>query len=36
MPTAASNGIELYYETFGDPDDPPLLLVNGLDDQLLS
>ena len=36
MPTAASNGIELYYETFGDPDDPPLLLVNGLGGQLLS
>lgn len=36
MPTAASNGIELYYETFGDPDDPPLLLVNGLGGQLIS
>jgi len=30
MPTATSNGIELWYETFGDDDGPPLLLVMGL------
>ena len=30
MPTAPSNGIELWYETFGDDDGPPLLLVMGL------
>ncbi len=35
MPTAASNGIELCYETFGDPDDPTVLLVMGLGAQLL-
>ena len=36
MPLAAANGIEICYETFGDPDDPPLLLVMGLGAQLLS
>jgi len=36
MPRAASNGIELEYETFGDADDPPLLLVHGLGAQLIS
>ena len=30
MPTAPANGIEIWYETFGDPDDVPLLLVMGL------
>ncbi|MCP4225524.1 MAG: alpha/beta hydrolase [Actinomycetia bacterium] len=35
MPTASSNGIELYYETNGSPDDPALLLVNGYSSQLL-
>ncbi len=35
MPTAPSNGIELYYETHGDPDDPALLLVNGYSSQIL-
>jgi pimeloyl-ACP methyl ester carboxylesterase len=29
MPTAPANGIEIWYETFGDPDDAPLLLVMG-------
>ncbi len=29
MPIAPSNGIELYYETHGDPSDPALVLVNG-------
>lgn len=32
---AASNGIEIEYETFGDPSDPPLLLVMGLGCQLV-
>ena len=36
MPTAPANGIELYYETFGDRDDEPLLLVNGLGSQCIS
>ena len=31
---AAANGIELCYETFGDPSDEPLLLVMGLGAQL--
>ncbi len=35
MPIAPSNGIELYYETHGDPADPALLLVNGYSSQLL-
>src|SRR3954447_2345159 len=33
---APSNGIEIEYETFGDPADPPLLLVMGLGAQLVS
>lgn len=32
---AAANGIELYYETHGDPADPALLLVNGFSSQIL-
>ena len=28
-PRSPANGIELCYETFGDPDDPPLLLDHG-------
>ena len=36
MPIAPANGIELYYEAFGDPDDEPLLLVNGLGSQCIS
>jgi hypothetical protein len=29
--TFASNGpVQIFYETFGDPDDPTLVLVNGL------
>jgi len=36
MPRANSNGIELEYETFGDPKDPALLLIAGLGSQLLS
>lgn len=36
MPIAAVNDIEIWHETFGDPDDPPLLLVNGLGSQATS
>jgi pimeloyl-ACP methyl ester carboxylesterase len=35
MPTASSNGIDLYYETHGDPSDPALLLVNGYSSQII-
>lgn len=34
MPIAASNGIQLYYETHGDPADPALVLVNGYTSQI--
>ncbi len=33
MPTAPANGLELWYEALGDPDDAPLLLVSGLGSQ---
>src|SRR5690606_22197505 len=36
MPHAATNGIELFYDTVGDPADPTVLLVNGLGSQLIS
>jgi pimeloyl-ACP methyl ester carboxylesterase len=35
MPRAQANGIELEYETFGDPADPALLLIMGLGSQLI-
>jgi pimeloyl-ACP methyl ester carboxylesterase len=35
MPTATANGIEICYETVGDPADPTLLLVMGLGCQLV-
>ena len=35
MPTANANGIEIEYETFGDPSSPTLLLVIGLGNQLI-
>ena len=35
MPFAASNDIELYYETHGNENDPPLLLVNGFSSQII-
>lgn len=35
MPKAKSNGIELEYDTLGDPDDPALLLIMGLGAQLI-
>lgn len=34
MPKAQANGIEIYYETFGDPANPPILLINGLGSQM--
>jgi pimeloyl-ACP methyl ester carboxylesterase len=36
MPRLKANGIEIEYETFGDPESPPLLLIGGLGSQLLS
>jgi pimeloyl-ACP methyl ester carboxylesterase len=33
--TATTNGIDIVYETIGDPSDPPLLLVMGLGMQLI-
>ncbi|MBT4365154.1 MAG: hypothetical protein HOD17_11780, partial [Desulfobacteraceae bacterium] len=27
-----SDGIEIYYETFGKPENPAVLLINGMDD----
>jgi pimeloyl-ACP methyl ester carboxylesterase len=35
MPTATANGIQIEYETFGDPSSPPLLLVMGLGAQMI-
>jgi pimeloyl-ACP methyl ester carboxylesterase len=35
MARAEVNGIQLEYETMGDPGDPPLLLIIGLADQLI-
>jgi pimeloyl-ACP methyl ester carboxylesterase len=36
MPYAANGECRLYYETFGSPGDPPLLLVNGLGSQCIN
>lgn len=36
MPTAQSNGIELCYETFGNREDPALLLIMGLGAQMVA
>lgn len=36
MPTATNGEVELFYESFGDPTDPTLLLVNGLGSQCIS
>ena len=30
MPTASANGLQLAYETFGQPSDPAMLLIMGL------
>jgi pimeloyl-ACP methyl ester carboxylesterase len=35
VPHAQTHGLRLYYETLGDPADPPLLLVMGLGAQLI-
>jgi pimeloyl-ACP methyl ester carboxylesterase len=35
MPEIATNGITLFWEGFGDPKDPPLLLVMGLSAQMV-
>lgn len=35
MPDVRSNGIQLRYETLGDPDDPAMLLIMGLGAQLI-
>jgi len=36
MPKAKANNIEIEYETFGNPTDKPLLLVNGLGSQMIN
>lgn len=36
MPTTTNRGHTIYYETFGDAQDPTLLLVNGLGSQLIN
>jgi pimeloyl-ACP methyl ester carboxylesterase len=36
VPRARANGIEIEYETFGDPDARPLLLIMGLGAQMIS
>ena len=36
MSTARNGDVEIYYEEFGDPDAPTLLLVNGLGSQCLN
>jgi pimeloyl-ACP methyl ester carboxylesterase len=36
MPAAHNGEVELYYDTFGDPADPALLLVNGLGSQCIN
>jgi pimeloyl-ACP methyl ester carboxylesterase len=36
VPRAKANGIEIEYETFGDPDARPLLLIMGLGAQMIS
>lgn len=36
MPYASNGDVDLYYETFGDPTRPPLLLINGLGSQCIN
>jgi pimeloyl-ACP methyl ester carboxylesterase len=36
MPTARNSQVEIHYETFGDPANPTLLLVNGLGSQCIN
>lgn len=35
MPKISANNIEIEYEAFGDPNSPPLLLINGFGSQLI-
>jgi pimeloyl-ACP methyl ester carboxylesterase len=35
VPSASNDAVQLHYETFGDPSDPALLLVNGLGSQCI-
>ena len=35
MPNRRANGIQIEYETFGKPTDPPLLLIMGLGAQMI-
>ena len=30
MPYVTANGLNFYYETYGDPGSPPVLLISGL------
>src|SRR5690349_11100063 len=36
MAIAGNGSVEIYYETFGDPNDPTLVLVNGLGSQCIN
>ena len=36
MPTATANGLELFYEDFGKPEDPVILLIMGLGTQMIA
>ncbi|MEY9910735.1 pimeloyl-ACP methyl ester carboxylesterase [Catenulispora sp. MAP12-49] len=36
MPKAPANGVELEYDTFGDPSAPPLVLIMGLGTQMIA
>jgi pimeloyl-ACP methyl ester carboxylesterase len=36
VPYATHDGVNIYYETFGDPAHPPLLLINGLGSQCIN
>jgi hypothetical protein len=36
MPVAIANSIEISYETFGRPDNPCLVLVMGLGEQMIT
>jgi len=36
MPTTTNGAVEIYYDTFGDPSNPTLLLINGLGSQCIN
>ena len=36
MPFATNGAVQIFYETFGDPSDPTLVLVNGLGSQCIN